>query len=106
MPFDWMEPKRNPEFEKTQQAKRREMYRSELAERAALLHRLGHARDAVRLRLAANLGWDFAAGPNPVVNGAGAGEPGGAAAIDAVLNAILDREFGGAQPARPKGETK
>ena len=41
-------------------AGREAMYRAELEERAALLHRLGHGKQQTRARLAANLAWDFA----------------------------------------------
>ena len=37
------------------------MYRRELAERAAMLYRLGHSLDAAVARLAANVAWDFEA---------------------------------------------
>lgn len=93
MPFDWMQPKRNPAHAKTLAAKRDAMYRGELAERAALLQRLGHDRGAVRARLAANLGWDFEAAASPI--------PGGD------LDAIVERAFGAAKtPSRPKGGTR
>lgn len=35
------------------------MYRAELAERAALLQRLGHSAEHATARLRANLAWDF-----------------------------------------------
>jgi hypothetical protein len=35
------------------------MYRTELAERAALLQRLGHSAEQATARLRANLAWDF-----------------------------------------------
>ena len=79
-PFDWMQPKRNPAYAKTLPAKREAMYRGELAERAALLHRLGHAKDAVRARLGANVGWDFDGAPGAIAG--------------AELDAIVEREFG------------
>ncbi|HEX3698797.1 MAG TPA: hypothetical protein VH374_25735 [Polyangia bacterium] len=79
--FDWMEPKRNPEHARTLKAKREAMYLSELEDRAGLLHRLGHGRDAVRARLNAQLGWDFEDGGNPIAA--------------RQLDAILDRVYGG-----------
>ena len=82
MPFDWMEPKRNPEFVRTLKTKREAMYRAEIEERAALLQRLGHTRDSVHKRLIAQLGWDFEEGKPPV--------PG------AQVDAILERLYGGA----------
>ena len=35
------------------------MYRTELAERAALLQRLGHSAEQATARLRANVAWDF-----------------------------------------------
>jgi hypothetical protein len=35
------------------------MYRTELAQRAALLQRLGHSAEQAAARLRANLAWDF-----------------------------------------------
>ena len=55
------------------------MYRLELEERAALLHRLGHSKERARARLAANLD-RFPPGARPL----------DAAALDA----IVDRVFG------------
>jgi hypothetical protein len=91
--FDWMEPKRNPAHTKTLAAKRQEMIRAELAERAALLRRLGHSRAQVKARLESALRWE-AERPD--------GTPGPAEGASDV-DAILDREFGAASaPARPK----
>ena len=98
--FDWMEPKHNPEYTRTLKAKRAAMYESELEERAGLLQRLGHGRDATRARLAAQLHWDFEDGGSPVP--------------DKRLDAIVDRLFGGTgaprtltRPGGPaKGATK
>ena len=60
MPFDWYHPHRVP---RPQQAvSRATMYRRELAERAALLRRLGHDRQSARKRLLANADWDFEVG--------------------------------------------
>jgi hypothetical protein len=104
MPFDWMEPKRNPAYTKTLPAKREAMYRRELEERAALLHRLGHSRAHAQARLAANAGWDFEES---------GGSPSGGGPMDAVVKEILDREYGGATGAtdsigapRTKGEKR
>ncbi len=86
--FDWMKPHRAPARAKIDADRRAGMYRAEIEERAALLARLGHGRDGVRARLAANLNWDFArraaaadrrgAGRNcrPPVRQAEAGHPG------------------------------
>ena len=79
MPFDWMQPHRPAGRAKVDADRRASMYRAEIEERAALLGRLGHARDSVRARLAANLSWDFAPGRSPL--------------SDADLDGILDRVF-------------
>jgi hypothetical protein len=94
MPFDWMEPKRNPEFVRTLKAKREAMYRTEIEERAGLLQRLGHTRESTRSRLTAKIGWDF--------------EGGGTAVPAAQVDAILERIYGGqSRPTtRPKTPTK
>ncbi len=93
MPFDWMLPKRNAAYAKTLPAKREAMYRGELVERAALLHRLGHGKAAVRARLAANTGWDF--------------EGAAGAVASSELDAIVEREFGAARATpRNKGGAK
>jgi hypothetical protein len=93
--FDWLTPRRNADYDKTQKARREAMYRLELEERAALLHRLGHSRERARARLAANLDWDFSPGASPL--------------SPAALDAIVDRVFGqantGRPVARPKSET-
>ena len=91
-PFDWMESRRNPERGKIDKAHREAMYRTELEERAALLHRLGYAKDKTRARLAANLAWDFPNGSKPLDG--------------AALDAIVDRLFDGASPGRaaPRGK--
>ena len=88
-PFDWMDSRRNPERAKIDKAGREAMYRSELEERAALLHRLGYAKDKTRARLAANLAWDFPNGSKPLDG--------------AALDAIVDRLFA---PPRGKGGTR
>ena len=80
-PFDWMDPRRNPDRGKIEKARREAMYRSELEDRAALLQRLGYAKDKARARLAANLAWDFPDGKTPLDAGA--------------LDAIVDRLFNG-----------
>jgi hypothetical protein len=90
--FDWLEPRRNPEADKSQQARREAMYRLELEERAALLHRLGHSKERARARLAANLDWDFSPGPSPL--------------SPAALDAIVDRVFGQAGTGRPVPRAK
>jgi len=85
-PFDWMEPRRNPDRAKIEASRRETMYRTELEERAALLQRLGYGRDRTRARLAANLAWDFQDSKSPLDAGA--------------LDAIVDKIFNGkAEPA-------
>lgn len=79
-PFEWLTPHRNADYERAQKGRREAMYRLELEERAALLHRLGHTKERARARLAANLGWDFSPGPSPLTPEA--------------LDAIVDRVFG------------
>ena len=95
-PFDWMEPRRNPDRGKIEQARREAMYRGELEERAAMLQRLGYGKEKTRARLAANLAWDFPNGQRPLDDGA--------------LDSIVDRLFNGASPGRPaprgKGGTR
>jgi hypothetical protein len=95
-PFDWMVSKRNPEVARAQKARREAMYRTELEDRAALLFRLGHAKDGARARLQANLRWDFEGAEGPIT----------AAQVDA----IIDRVFGGGPAGkpgpRPKGGTR
>ena len=91
-PFEWMEPRRNPERGKIDKARREAMYRVELEERAALLQRLGYGKERTRARLAANLTWDFPNGSKPLDG--------------AVLDAIVDRLFDGAASGRaaPRGK--
>jgi len=97
VPFDWMEPKRNPAAGKAQTARRQGMYRTELEDRAALLARLGHGREHVRSRLRANLAWDFDGGPSPL----------SAADVDAIVDKVFASAGGGRPPARgTKGGTK
>jgi hypothetical protein len=95
-PFDWMEAKRNPEVARAQKARRETMYRTELEDRAALLQRLGYAKDSARGRLQANARWDFEGGDGPVTS--------------SQIDAIVDRVYGGASAtkpgARPKGGTR
>jgi hypothetical protein len=96
-PFDWMEPKRNPEAARAQKSRREAMYRLELEERAALLQRLGHGREQVRARLAANLGWDFERGESPIST----------AQIDSIIEKVFGSAPGGRPPARAtKGGTR
>lgn len=91
MPFDWMEPRRTSERPKIDRARREAMYRIELEERAALLHRLGYSRERTRARLLANVDWDF-----------GASAPLDAGAVEA----IMERVFGPSTPGKstPRGK--
>lgn len=95
-PFDWMEPRRNPEVAKTERTRREAMYRTELEERGALLHRLGHGRADVRARLGANASWDFPAGQSPVPP----------ATIDAIVDRLFGQASAGRTVARSKGGPK
>ena len=95
-PFDWMEPRRNPERGKIDKAHREAMYRTELEERAALLHRLGYAKDKTRARLAANLAWDFPNGSKPLDG----------AALDAIVDRLFDGASSGRAAPRGKGGTR
>jgi len=90
-PFDWMQPHRAPARAKIDAERRAGMYRAEMEERAALLSRLGHHRDAVRARLASNLNWDFPPARRPV--------------SEADLDGIVDRVFAKPAPS-PRANTK
>src|SRR5262245_38925376 len=92
-PFDWMEPRRNPDRGKIEKARREAMYRLELEERAALLQRLGYAKDKARARLAANLAWDFPNGSKPLDG----------AALDAIVDKLFDGAAAG-RAAAPRGK--
>ena len=91
-PFDWMDPRRNPERGKVEKSRREAMYRGELEERAALLHRLGYDKGRTRARLAANLAWDFERGGSPL--------------SPAQIDGIVDKVFGSANGGRPAPRTK
>jgi hypothetical protein len=90
--FDWMDPRRAPDRGKIEQARREAMYRGELEERAALLHRLGYGKEKTRARLAANLAWDFPNGKRPLDDG--------------TLDAIVERLFNGASSGRAAPRSK
>jgi hypothetical protein len=98
VPFDWMKPWRNPAAEKAQRPRREAMYRTELEDRAALLHRLGHGKEQVRVRLRANLAWDFERGGSPLSS----------AEVDAIVDRVFAANAGGGRPASraTKGGTK
>jgi hypothetical protein len=89
-PFDWMVPKRNPAVARAQTARRDAMYRAELEDRAALLSRLGYAKDTARARLRANLRWDFEGREAPLST--------------ADVDTIVERAFG--SPSKPATRTK
>ncbi len=95
-PFDWMEPRRNPERGKIDKARREAMYRVELEERAALLQRLGYGKERTRARLAANLTWDFPNGSKPLDG----------AALDAIVDRLFDGAASGRAAPRGKGGTR
>jgi hypothetical protein len=88
-PFDWMKAWRNPDAVKAQRPRREAMYRTELEDRAALLQRLGYAKEQVRVRLRANLAWDFERGGSPLSS--------------AEVDAIVDKVFANAGGGRPAG---
>jgi hypothetical protein len=91
-PFDWMEPRRNPNRPPLETASRAAMYRAEIEERAALLGRLGHGREMARLRLLGNLDWDFPPAARPL--------------SEKDVDGILDRVFGqnGGKPTGPRAK--
>lgn len=45
--------------------RRIDMYRREVTERAALLHRLGYSAEQAAARICANAAWDFEVGAGP-----------------------------------------
>lgn len=61
--FVWDEPKSTST--RTNNERRREMYRREISERAALLMRLGHPAAEVKARLKRSVDWDFALHASP-----------------------------------------
>jgi hypothetical protein len=93
-PFDWMDPRRNPDRGKIEKARREAMYRAELEERAALLQRLGYTKDRARARLAANLAWDFESGPRPLDE----------SAVDAIVDRLFQNGASSGRPAAPRGK--
>jgi hypothetical protein len=95
-PFDWMEPRRNPEVAKSEPARREAMYRTELEERAALLQRLGHGKTEVRARLGANVGWDFPSGQSPI----------SATTLDSIVDRLFGQAPAGRTIARSKGGSR
>jgi hypothetical protein len=92
-PFDWMEPRRNPNRPPIEAAGRAAMYRAEIEERAALLGRLGHGRDRARARLLGNLEWDFSAASRPVTDNE----------VDGILDRVFGQSSGGKTAPRTKG---
>jgi hypothetical protein len=69
-------------------ARREEMYRRELEERAALLFRLGYPAKRAKDRLAANVAWDFELH----------GRPKHASEIDKIVDAVYRRGGGSGPP--------
>jgi len=65
MPFPWYEPDIPQEY-KARPERVQQMYLRELRERAALLMRLGYAKEETALRLRANVRWDFELHDKPV----------------------------------------
>ncbi len=62
--FSWWEAKKVPGSRASEQ--RESMFRRELEERAALLHRLGYSAKHAKQRLRANVEWDFELSRNKV----------------------------------------
>ncbi|MEM9490168.1 MAG: hypothetical protein AAGC55_13555 [Myxococcota bacterium] len=60
MAFEWMHPSSTPIADRA--AARLTMYRREVAQRAALLYRLGYPVERAIARLQANADWDFEVG--------------------------------------------
>lgn len=77
--FDWMTPTATPD--KPHAARRAEMLRHDLEERAALLYRLGYSQKRCKARLKANVAWDFEL----------SGRAPAAAEIDRVVDAVYKR---------------
>ena len=95
-PFDWMVAKRNPEVARSQKARREAMYRTELEDRAGLLCRLGHTKEAARSRLQANLRWDFPDGTGPLA----------APQVDAIVERVFGGTAAGRSAPRPKAGSR
>ena len=77
--FEWHRVRRPP----PDAARRTQMYKKEIEERAALLRRLGYDRARARTRLLANIEWDFEIGAGPKLL-----QP---ADVDAILEQIWSR---------------
>jgi hypothetical protein len=59
MPFDYLHPCRNPEFEKRFPDRFREQHLSEIRERAGLLFNLRYPVEKAARRIKANIAWEF-----------------------------------------------
>jgi hypothetical protein len=82
MPFDYSRSGPNGAARSGRLAARREqMYLEEMEERAALLCRLGFDKARAKLRLRANLAWDFELNETPAL----------AKKIDSIVDAIYAR---------------
>jgi hypothetical protein len=84
MSFPWLEVKRPARIA----TNRDEMYRNEVEARAALLFRLGFAKERAKARLRATVAWDFDLH----------GRPRHAADIDRIVDAVYRRGGGSGPP--------
>jgi len=88
MPFDWYEPDVPPSDTR---AKAQRMYAREIAERAALLRRLGYDRQETVRRLRGEVKWDFELH----------GQPEHLEQVEAIVDQVFQRRgiAGGGAPA-------
>lgn len=82
MPFSWYHADLPTQTDARRAARANGMYERELAEKAALLQRLGHSLEQTQARLRANIEWDFE------MNG---GRAAIVARIDAIAKAVYHR---------------
>jgi hypothetical protein len=87
MTFPWYEPKRRLPTS-ADAARRDEVLRQELEDRAALLFRLGYAKPRAKARLKANVQWDYEL----------RGKPRHEKDIDKIVDAVYRRGGGSGPP--------
>lgn len=87
MPFSWYHADLPTQIDARGTARANAMYEAELAEKAALLQRLGHSLEQTQARLRANIEWDFE------MNG---GRAAVVARINAIAKAVYQRRGVGA----------
>jgi len=80
-PFDWMEPSVSEGQAGRERAATIAAMERELADRAALLHRLGYSLSDAQLRVRGNLLWDFEVQGRPPI----------AARVDAIVARVYGR---------------